>query len=82
MQEAYICRTIHGQVIVFARCDQEVRIYLPDEIGQEHMKISLEKWEKTKKSYRDSKEISDYNDVINAAWQCLGIRNPINKAKG
>lgn len=79
LQEAYICKDVHGQVVVFARCDREVRVYLPDDIMGKNIKISLDRWEEMKKSYRDSADIDRYNDVVNAAWQCLGIRNPINK---
>ena len=77
-QEAYICRTIHGQVVVFGRCDQEVRIYLPDET-QKYLAITLAQWTEIKNSYRDSSDIDKYDDVINAAWQSLGIRYPIDK---
>jgi hypothetical protein len=79
LQEAYICRSVHGQVVVFARCDQEVRIYLPDELMEKNLKIGLDEWAEHKNSYRDSSDIDKYNDVVNGAWQCLGLRNPINK---
>lgn len=79
MQEAYVSRSIHGQVVVIARCDQEVRIYLPDEVMEKNFKISLAEWADIKKSYRDSSDIGNYDDVINAAWHCVGLRNPINK---
>ena len=79
LQEAYICKDVHGRVVVFARCDRDVRIYLPDDIMEKDIKISLDRWAEMKKSYRDSTDIDRYNDVVNAAWQCLGLRNPINK---
>ncbi len=80
MREAFICRSHYGQVVVFARCDQEVHIYLPDEVQEKNLKVSLDEWAEIKKSYQNhSSDISKYDDVVNAAWHCLGLRNPINK---
>ncbi len=81
-REAYICSTIHGDFVAFVRCDQGVRIFLPNDVIQTNLMIRFEEWEEIKKSYPDnpdSSNIGQYNDVINAAWQCLGLRNPINR---
>jgi hypothetical protein len=48
-QEAYICRaTDDGQVVVFARCDKEIRIY---EAGytEEISKITPDEWAEFKR---------------------------------
>jgi hypothetical protein len=79
VRESYICRSHYGQVVVFARCDQEVRIYLPDEVTENYLKVSLDEWAEIKKSYQERDDIRKYNDVVNAAWHSLGLRNPINK---
>jgi hypothetical protein len=43
-QEAYICRaTDDGQVVVFARCDKEIRIYEAD-YTEKISKITLDEW--------------------------------------
>lgn len=73
-QEAYICRsTDDGQVVVFARCGKEIRIY---EAGytEEISKITLDEWAEFKRGYGDRRDIAEYNDVINAAWQRLALR--------
>jgi len=46
---------------------------------QKDMKITLDEWMETKKSYGESSDVGRYNDVVNAAWQCLGYMHPINK---
>lgn len=79
MTEAYIVRSLHGHVVAFARCKNEVRILDSDNTRPKDMKITLDEWMEMKKSYGESSDIGNYNDVVNAAWQCLGIGNPINK---
>ncbi len=78
VQEAYICRTIHGHVVVFARFDNEVRICKPNDLQQSSFKTTLEEWMKIKKSYHNPSHLVD-NDVINAAWQSLGSGNLFDK---
>jgi hypothetical protein len=71
--ETYIAKTLHGEIVAFARGADDVIIYCPDGRLRLQEKISLtdQKWQEQKNSYAGRSDIDRYNDTVNAAWHAL-----------
>jgi hypothetical protein len=79
LEDVYVTTTAIGDLCVFSKVGDEVRIYLPGSYNEKYLSIRLDEWSRIASSYHSPNDLHLYNDVINAAWQCAGIQNPIIK---
>lgn len=80
MKDAYVGKTLYGHIVMFAEHDGEVLIYRLDNTRNSKIKIAMSDWEEKKKSYDASSDVGSYDDIVNAAWQCIGWNDALNKA--
>jgi hypothetical protein len=79
LEDVYVANTITGQLCIFAKVGEEVKLYLPNGHRQKYLSIGLEEWRKMAASYSTPNDLAPYDEVVNAAWQCSGFQNAINK---
>jgi hypothetical protein len=80
LEDVYVTNTIMGDLCVFSKIGDDVKIYLPMGHFEKYLSISLDEWRKMAASYSAPNDLGLYNDVINAAWQCACVQNPISKS--
>lgn len=79
-EEVYVASTIAGGLCIFARIGDEVKIYRPDDYYEKYLSADLEEWRRTAASYSTPNDLDLYDEVVNAAWQRVGIGNAIIKS--
>jgi hypothetical protein len=79
-EEVYVASTIAGGICIFARVGDEVKIYRPDDYYEKYLSADLEEWRRTAASYSTPNDLDLYDEVVNAAWQRVGIGNAIVKS--
>jgi len=75
-----VANTISGDLCVFAKVGDEVKIYLPRDHYEKFHRIGLDEWRRMAASYSAPNDLGLYDEVVNAAWQGAGPQNAIVKS--
>jgi hypothetical protein len=80
LEDVYVANTISGDLCVFAKVGDEVKIYLPRDYYEKYHRIGLDEWRRMAASYSTPNDLGLYDEVVNAAWQGAGPQNAIVKS--
>jgi hypothetical protein len=80
LEDVYVAKTFSGDLCVFSKSGEDVKIYLPRDHYEKYLSIKLEEWRKTAASYSTPNDLGLYDEVVNAAWQRVGVQNAIVKS--
>jgi len=79
LEPTYLSKDVNGNVVIFELEGDAVEIFRPNDLFSKRNRYLMSDWERIKPSYDTSSDVSCYNDVINAAWQCLVMQTIIKK---
>jgi hypothetical protein len=77
LEEVYVANTFSGDLCVFSKTGDDVRIFLPQSHYEKYLSINILEWRSIAASYHTPNDLDLYDEVVNAAWQGVGIQNSI-----
>jgi hypothetical protein len=75
LQEVYIARAAHGDMVLFGRHDNQTTVFMPDDLQEKTITISADECAQLKTSYVNREDFAGREGWMIAAWHTLAMRS-------